>query len=666
MTTGKMLSGAVFNSKVTSQNVKGKEKWLGYLLGPCGALLFNAVLATYLNQYYTDVLHLGGVWGGMFLVIFPIISKIIDAVTNVIMGAVIDRTRTKQGKARPWLLLSAPLVAVTGVLLFVVPSGNVTLQIVWVMISYNLFYSVAFTIYNMSHNLMVPLSTRNTNQRGVLAVFNNISSIMMSGIVVALIFPMAIMPSLGTSQNLWIICMSVLSCITLPLTLVEYYFTKERVTLEGGDAAEKKVPISVQFKAIFTDKFMLLLLGYFLLYTVTTQLKNMALPYYCNYVLGTYSDGSTQTLVSVLGGIPMGIGIFAVWPLAKKLGKKNLTAMGFVVYAIGSAICWIAPSNMPVVLVGQFIKNIGGLPCAYVFMALFADTLDHLEWKNGFRCDGLAMSAYSVIITAAGGIVTGIFNGAISAAGYIAPENVAIKPELTDAMQKIMENGDGTFSVIFNQPDSVITAFVLFFLGIEAIAGIVYAIMLMPVTVEKTIGRKQQVIRDRQRAAAEAAGEVWVAPEVRAAEEQKLMDEQAEQVFLQELKAKCEKKGLNYEEEAAKHNEQVRLKKEKQEGKELAAAQKAEARAKKAEEKHAARLAKMTSEQRAKYDARIARREQKTEEQWARECEEGDKIYAEMQQELAKAEEKAAKKAEEKAEKKANKGDHGNESGKNE
>ena len=444
MTTGKMLSGAVFNSKVTSQNVKGKEKWLGYLLGPCGALLFNAVLATYLNQYYTDVLHLGGVWGGMFLVIFPIISKIIDAVTNVIMGAVIDRTRTKQGKARPWLLLSAPLVAVTGVLLFVVPSGNVTLQIIWVMISYNLFYSVAFTIYNMSHNLMVPLSTRNTNQRGVLAVFNNISSIMMSGIVVALIFPMAIMPSLGTSQNLWIICMSVLSCITLPLTLVEYYFTKERVTLEGGDAAEKKVPISVQFKAIFTDKFMLLLLGYFLLYTVTTQLKNMALPYYCNYVLGTYSDGSTQTLVSVLGGIPMGIGIFAVWPLAKKLGKKNLTAMGFVVYAIGSAICWIAPSNMPVVLVGQFIKNIGGLPCAYVFMALFADTLDHLEWKNGFRCDGLAMSAYSVIITAAGGIVTGIFNGAISAAGYIAPENVAIKGEPAFAqMEKWARKAEG-------------------------------------------------------------------------------------------------------------------------------------------------------------------------------------------------------------------------------
>ena len=91
-TSGKMLSDRFWSSKVRSQNVTNKEKWLGYLLGPCGALLFNAVMATYLNVYYTDVLGLGTVWGGMFLVVFPIVSKIIDAITNVIMGAVIDRT----------------------------------------------------------------------------------------------------------------------------------------------------------------------------------------------------------------------------------------------------------------------------------------------------------------------------------------------------------------------------------------------------------------------------------------------------------------------------------------------------------------------------------------------------------------------------------------------
>lgn len=232
MQAGKFLSGKIMGSKIHSHNVTGKEKWFGYLLGPCGALLLNAVLGTYLNVFYTDVLKLTTVWGGLFLAVFPIISKVIDAITNVVMGYIIDRTKTKQGKARPWLLLSAPLLLISGVLLFIVPSGNQTLQIIWVMLSYNLFYSFAFTIYNMSHTLMVPLSTRNTVQRGGLAVFNNISSIMMSGILVALVFPMAIMPMIGTDKSLWIIVMCVLSAITLPLTLLEYYFTKERVTEE--------------------------------------------------------------------------------------------------------------------------------------------------------------------------------------------------------------------------------------------------------------------------------------------------------------------------------------------------------------------------------------------------------------------------------------------------
>ena len=603
-TAGKMLNARIFNSRVKSQNVTNTEKWLGFLLGPCGALLFNAVMATFLNQYYTDVLKLGGVWGGMFLVIFPVVSKIIDAVTNVLMGWAIDRTRTKQGKARPWLLLSAPLLAVTGILLFVVPSGNQTLQVVWVMLSYNLYYAVAYTIYTMSHNLMVPLSTRNTSQRGVLAVFNNISTIMMSGIVVALVFPMAIMPALGTSKGLWILVMSILSCITLPLVFLEYYFTKERVTAESNGQEETKVPFTLQLKAIFTDKYMLLLLGYFLLYTLTSQLKNLSLPYYCNYVLGTYNDGITQTLVSVLGGIPMGIGIFAVWPLAKKFGKKNLTVLGFLLYAGGSAICWMAPTNLYVVLVGQFIKNIGGLPCAYVFMALFADALDNLEWKNGFRCDGIAMSAYSVIITAAAGFVTGIFNGGISAAGYIPPEAVSVAPELTDAMQKIFTNADGTLAIIFNQPDVVNSLFSFFFVGLEAFAGILYAVMLLPVTVEKTVGKKLVMIRARQKAECEAKGEVWVEPEIRAAEEQRQQDAEAEEAYRRELKERCDQKGLNYAVELEKHIEAVRIKEEKQTEKERLAQIKADEKEKLAADKLAAKLAKMTPEQREKYETR--------------------------------------------------------------
>ena len=103
MKKGTLLDCKALQSRVRSEEVKPAEKWLGYLLGPAGALLLNAVLATYLNVYYTDVLKLTHVWGGAFLVIFPIVSKIIDAITNVVMGYIIDRTHTKEGKARPWL-----------------------------------------------------------------------------------------------------------------------------------------------------------------------------------------------------------------------------------------------------------------------------------------------------------------------------------------------------------------------------------------------------------------------------------------------------------------------------------------------------------------------------------------------------------------------------------
>ena len=85
-----LFSKKALSSRATSTEVSKSEKWLGYLVGPAGALLLNAVLASYLNVYYTDVLRVSGLWGGSFLVIFPVVSKIIDAITNIIMGQIIN------------------------------------------------------------------------------------------------------------------------------------------------------------------------------------------------------------------------------------------------------------------------------------------------------------------------------------------------------------------------------------------------------------------------------------------------------------------------------------------------------------------------------------------------------------------------------------------------
>ena len=137
---------------------------------------------------------------------------------------------------------------------------------------------------------------------------------------------------------------------------------------------------------------------------------------------------------------------------------------------------------MVMMLIGQFIKNIGGLPCAYVFMALFADVLDHLEWKTGFRSDGVAMSVYNIIAVAMVGICTGVFNGLLGHAGYIAPEIV---------------NG---VTAAAAQSDTVKGVITFGFVGLEVFTGVILAVLLVFLNVEKGIEKKQAEIKSRREA----------------------------------------------------------------------------------------------------------------------------------------------------------------------
>ena len=506
-----LLDSKFFDSRITSPNVTAKEKWIGFLIGPTGALLVNAILGGgFLNIFYTDVIGIGNLWKGMFLAIFPVIAKILDAITNFIMGWIIERTHTKQGKARPYILLAAILLPISGILLYTVPNADQKIQAAWIMITYNLFFSIAYTIYNMSHSLMVPLSTRNTTQRGAVAVFNQVAAIMVTGIIAALLGPMLLLPMIGTSKAMWITAMSTVSILSMPLVLLEYYYTRERVTEELGAEEEKKVPYAKTVKAVFTDKLTVLILLYFFLSTLSNTLKINSTIYYCNYVLGTYADGITQTLINVIGGIPMGIGIFAVWPLAKRIGKRNIVVLGCLIVSLGSAICCAFPTNMPGMLAGQFVKNLGSLPAAYVFMALFADVLDHLEWKNGFRCDGMAMSVYSTIGVVLGGVSLGLLNLIISSTGYVKPYT-ATTETLNTVVSQIAAAGqtmqlpvealkptlDGVYTIAVNQNAATNQALLFLFVGLDVIVGVLCAAILMLINVEKTVGFKQQVIRQR-------------------------------------------------------------------------------------------------------------------------------------------------------------------------
>ncbi len=530
----KLWDNPRLDSRITTRNVSNTEKWLGYLFAPLGPFIFNAIVSTYLNVYYTDLLGATAWWNGAFLIIFPIVSKIIDAVTNVIMGIIIDRTKTRQGKLRPYILMSAPLLMISGLMLFLIPDMSANAQMAWIMFSYNFYCAVAYTMFFISSNLLVPNASRNTLQRTQLSVFNNIANIAGSGIIVALIFPMAIMPFIGVDKTKWMLVMSIFAALTLPSTVLYYFFTKERVSEEDEGIEEQKVSVAQQIKAMVTEKYWVLIMSFYLIYNLCHMLKNISLPYYCNWVLGTYSDGITQTMVSALGGLPMGIGMLIIWPLAKRFGKKNITAVGLVIYSIGSFICFVAPKNMVIVLIGQFIKNMGGVPISYIFLSLLADILDTIEYKRGFRVDGLSGSVYAVLATVCFGISSGVFNWVLAKTGYVAPVEVSA----------------GVYNV---QNELCQRAITWSFVGVEAVSGIVLAVMVACITVEKGLDKVTAGLMERKKAQAEAAGIEWIDPVEAAKREEEETKAAAQEERIRKLREKCQRKGLDFESENAKY-----------------------------------------------------------------------------------------------------------------
>ena len=131
-------------------------------------MLLQSIVNSYFNQYLTDVLGFTvsrGLWIATFMVFFPVFSKIIDALTNVLMAKVLDLTGSRQGKLRPWFILSLPIVVISILMMFAVPNMSAAGQAVWIIISYNLFYSVGYTMWYMAYELSAALSTRNVKQR---------------------------------------------------------------------------------------------------------------------------------------------------------------------------------------------------------------------------------------------------------------------------------------------------------------------------------------------------------------------------------------------------------------------------------------------------------------------------------------------------------------------
>ena len=556
---GGFWSKKMLNSRITSANTQMNEKFLGYFMGPCLMyMVYYGVAATYLTQFYTDVLGISGV----FITVMPVVCKVVDAVTNLVMGRVIDKTRTKQGKARPWILISGVLICITGILLYLVPQASRTVQLIWIVVSYNLFFAFAFTIYNMSHALMVPLSTRNTKQRDTLAMFTSMGASMIPGVLVTMIMPF-IIAAVGVgseSQGKWIVMMSVVSIFALPACFLEYYFTKERVTEESAEASEEGGPTIAykqQMKACFTNKFWVRIMIVWLVYEIIAYLQSGSLLYYCNWVLSDSVSGGAalQVIVNAVGKAPLGFGVFLLWPLVHKFGKKIISIIGYFIAAAGGAIIFMA-GGLGAAIGGSLILSVGLLP-TYVFMAMLAEALDDIEFENGFRADGFSASVYSIIITVSMGIAQSIILGGTSIFGYVQP--------------------DASGAAV--QPESVQIFFKMCYGGLPAIGFVIMSVVLFGFSVEKKMPTISETLIQRKKDEAAARGEVYLSPEEKAAIEQEENDRIAEEKRIEELRAKCGKKGLKFEEEEAKYQAKLAEAKAKEEEKRAKAQAKAAAKA---------------------------------------------------------------------------------------
>ncbi len=455
----------------------------GYFIGPFGALLSSGIFTSQLQNYLTNVLKLDLA----FLTGLQLFSTILIVAANLIVGQLIERTRTLAGKARPWILLSALTLSVASVLMFIVPFKNEIARLVWIAIAYNLYYAVAFPIYNTANSTLIPVSTRNSQQRGALASFTNVAGLGVMG-VGSMIFPSLVSMALKEDQNLWFIAMLAVGIFTALTILLQFQFTRERVTEENDGSAEQKAapPLGDQLKAVASDKMWWLAIIFYLSFQWSGAMKNGSMTFFCQWVMDNSffgmdlgdAWGVSQSLLAILGAIPMAVAAIFVVPLSNKFGKRMVTFIGMIVGVIGGIIAGLGKGQIVPVAIGVALKCLGSAPGAYLILAMLADVIDHIEFKNNIRTDGLTMSIYSSLMVAGTAICNAIFSALLGTSGYDQSADVALN--------------------IAGQSAAVQTAITVSYIWVETIAYAVCAVLIFLWTVERNLPEEQKAIASRK------------------------------------------------------------------------------------------------------------------------------------------------------------------------
>lgn len=377
----------------------------------------SSILSAFLTMYYTDSIGMAaGAVGTMFF-----ISKIFDGITDLIAGNIVDQTKTKWGKARPWLLwLSVPTGLALALIFFIPAEGSAVTQMIYAFVTYNLYNSVMFTMVGCAKNSLMALMTQNSTDRMSLSKYNTLFGLGAVMVGAAVTFPF--INQMGGNILAWKIVFSIYGFITTLGLLFAFFNSHEYVeSVESAVYGEsRKISFSGKMKYLFTNKYFIFALVINVLVNFAIQINSASQTYFYTYSMNDVNLTTSMNLVSL---IPMVLGLlFFAGPCMKFFGKKGSFYIGASGHCIGSVICGIAAAsgNTSVLAAGLIIKNLCSGPMSVPVGILVADSIDYGEYLNNRRLEGMGTAAVTFSQKISSGLASGCVGWILALTGYVA------------------------------------------------------------------------------------------------------------------------------------------------------------------------------------------------------------------------------------------------------
>lgn len=387
---------------------------VSYGLGDFASQLFWSFSGSYLTIFYTDIVGIGPAVIAMIM----LLSRIWDGINDPLLGAIADRTRSKHGRFRPYILYGTPFLGLFSVLAFVDPTffDSMGMKIAWAVFTY-IGLSMLYTVVNIPYGSLAAVMTGDQGERTSLfsfrMSFTNLGSIFLS----LASMPLIIHFSGGDEANLtahgYTMTALVMACVGIPLFYILFFNTKEVIK----PINEAAVPFKKAFAVILTNK-SLILIFFMLFMSLTAFFGRMGVQiYYYIYVLKRMDLIAVFMPLPAVGAV---IGILLFTRLGTKIGKKNLLYISYSLSGLFLILLYfIDYSNITMLLVVTFLYGLSqfGTP---IVMAMVPDAIDELELEKGVRLDGAAFASVSLgtkFASAAGGAISVMLLGMF---GYVA------------------------------------------------------------------------------------------------------------------------------------------------------------------------------------------------------------------------------------------------------